>query len=602
MSESKSPYKVFKIRLLYLAILIFATSCSSNSKKEQDNETTVKEVMDNAITRLYKHVTPSELQNIDNDFILDFLSDKEKSVLASQYQYFKVNVPVTVSLMRNIDQATIPFWLKESGFQKTEKLVKNENYTYEVWQKDYEPGWVRLGIPGFDKHRPVYFITVGPKKDSDDLKVTEIYPKYSLETMERGAFTYHDWSDLSITELPEDLKGQRLFTTVRGRAREAHIIGAFRETKFPSSGKPDQIVLTWNNDPTSSMDIQWRTDTTVNNANIIYWKSGTDDTISLQASTKVMEDRMLFNDRYIHRHNIHLKDLKSGSRYQYKVGNAKNSAWSKTYNFKTEPKQSKDFSFIWFGDTHKDSRWAANLQRADLRHPEIAFYSIAGDIVSTGLYRNEWDEFFGYEKEVFSKKPLMLVPGNHDRQDGLGAWMYYDLFSFPINGPKAVHPESTYAFEYGDALFLMIDSTHPNEAQTQWIENQLKNTKAKWKFAIFHFPPYNFEEPYKDIQEAWGEIFDTYHVDMVMSGHIHYYMRSKPINNGEVVASFEKGTIYTISVGTNANHDDIGEEPYAEKRFKEGLFYQHMAIKDDVLQYKAFNDSGEIVDAFEIKK
>lgn len=603
MSEFKFTKRVLKCTLFNIVLLVSITSCSVNSKNNENFEITIKEVMDSAITRLYKHVAPTEFQNIDNDFMLDFLSDKEKSVLANQYQYFKVNVPVTVSLMRDINQTTIPFWLKESGFQKTDRHVKNEHYTYEVWQKDFEPGWVHLGIPGFDKHRPVYFITVGPKNISDHLNVTETYPaQYPIVPMKKGAFTYHDWSDLTITELPNDLEGQLLFTTVRGRAREAHIIGAFRETKFPSSNTPDQIVLTWSKDPTNSIDIQWRTATTVKNNSVVYWKSGTVDTVSLQATTKVMEDRMLFNDRYSNRHTIHLKGLDSGVTYEYKVGSAEDTSWSKIYNFKTESKQTNDFSFIWFGDTHKDSKWASNLQEANLRHPEISFYSIAGDIVSTGLYRNEWDEFFGYEKEVFSRKPLMPVPGNHDRQDGLGAWMYYDLFSLPKNGPKAVHPESTYTFEYGDALFLMIDSTHPNEAQTEWIETQLKNTKATWKFAMFHFPPYNFEEPYLDIQEEWGALFDTYHVDMVMSGHIHYYMRSKPIKKGKVVASFKNGTVYAISIGTNGNHEDIGQELYAEKRFKEGLFYQHISLKEGVLRYKAYNEVGEIVDTFEIKK
>ena len=210
--------------------------------------------------------------------------------------------------------------------------------------------------------------------------------------------------------------------------------------------------------------------------------------------------------------------------------------------------------------------------------------------------------FFGYSKDVFSYKPLITVPGNHDRQDGLGAWMYYQLFSLPKNGPEKVDPESTYAFEYGNALFLMIDATQPNEDQTAWIEKQLKNTKATWKFVMFHFPPYNFEEPYLDIQNEWCGLFDTYHVDMVMSGHIHYYMRSKPINHGKVVKSFNEGTVYAVSIGTHGNHDDIGQEPYAEKRYKDGQFYQHMEIKDRVLKYTTYNKEGNIVDELLIDK
>ncbi len=586
--------------LIVVSILLFI-SCSDPQTVEQN--LSVKNVMDDVITRLYKEVPPEKYNSIDDEYMLNFLTEEEKSVLATRYQYFRVNVPVTVSLIRNVSQQTLPFWLEDSGFKMTDGIVKNEEYEYEVWQKDFEPGWVNLGINGFDMHRTVYFICVGPKNPGDDLKITDRYPaQYSMETMKKGAFTYHDWSDLKITEFPEELEGQALFTTVRGRAREAHVKGAFRATKFPSSNNQDQIMLTWSANPVNSVDIQWRTNTSVDRGFVKYWKKNETDTSITKANLFMMEDRMLYNDRYIHRFTAHLDKLQSESEYNYIVGSEKSNLWSDVRNFKTEKQDQHSFSFIWFGDTHRAPGWGEMLQQANERHGETAFYSIAGDVVSTGLYRSDWDELFGYAKDVFSNKPLMPVPGNHDRQDGLGSWMYYELFALPENGPEKVHPESTYAFEYGNALFLMIDSTHPNEAQTEWIEDKLKNSKATWKFVMFHFPPYNFEEPYFDIQEAWIPIFDKYHVDMVMGGHIHYYMRSKPMNNGNVVNAFEDGTVYVVSIGTNGNHDDIGEEPYAVKRYKDGQFYQHMKIENNVLKYTSYNKEGDIADEFSIVK
>lgn len=589
------------MRNLFVTSLLFVILSSCTKPKEEN--ISVKEVMDEVITRLYGEVSPAAFDSVNTTFMLDFLTEKEKAILATKYQYFKVNVPVTISLMRHVKQSTVPFWLVESGFVKTDKKVKNVQYEYEVWQKDFDAGWVNLGIPGFDKDRVVYFISVGTQNKGDELKITEQYPsEYSLEKMGKGAFTYHDWSDLKITELPKELEGQILFTTVRGRAREAHVEGAFRKTIFPSSTAPDQIMLTWSADPTNSVNLQWRTNTAVKEGKVEYWKQGSTDSLSSEATVKVMEDRMLYNNRYIHRHTAMLSQLEANTTYEYRVGSAVENIWSEVRNFKTEANDINEFSFIWFGDTHKDPKWAELLQDSYVRHPEIAFYSIAGDIVTTGLYRDQWDEFFGYAKDVFAYKPLMPVPGNHDRQDGLGAWMYYDLFSLPENGPEKVDKESTYAFEYGNALYVMIDATQPNEAQTEWIEKQLKNTKATWKFVMFHFPPYNFEEPYLDIQEEWGGIFDTYHVDMVMSGHIHYYMRTKPMNAGKVVNSFKEGTVYAVSIGTHGNHDDIGQEPYAVTRYKDGQFYQHMDIKDKVLKYTTYNKEGKIVDELLIDK
>lgn len=304
-----------------LFLLFLLVACTHEATNDMDQS--VKEVMDDVITRLYQEVPSESYDSIDEEYMLNFLTKEEKEVLSTKYQYFKVNVPVRVSLMRSKGQQIIPFWLRDSGFVKTEGVVKNDEYEYEVWQKDFEAGWVNLGINGFDMHRVVYFITVGPVNPTDTLEISNYYPSdYSIETMQKGAFTYHDWSGLLITEFPEALAGQRLFTTVRGRAREAHVKGAFRETKYPSSLKPDQILLTWSEDPATSMDVQWRTSNEVPDGIVKYWKEGQSDTLISEASRFVVEDRMLFNDRYVHRFTAELDSLASGKNYNYIVGSS----------------------------------------------------------------------------------------------------------------------------------------------------------------------------------------------------------------------------------------------------------------------------------------
>lgn len=196
----------------------------------------------------------------------------------------------------------------------------------------------------------------------------------------------------------------------------------------------------------------------------------------------------------------------------------------------------------------------------------------------------------------------MCVPGNHDNRAGLGALMFREFFSYPKNGPDGVNKEQTYSFTYKNALFLMIDATSSVDAQTAWIEEQLKNTNATWKIAVFHFPPYNWEEPYFDIQKAWVPLFDKYYVDMVFGGHIHYYMRSKPMKGGEVVDSYNDGTAYIISIGIPSRTRDAAEEPYAEVVKTEGQYYQYIKIEGDKLTYTAFDSNNDIVDSFTMKK
>jgi acid phosphatase type 7 len=583
----------------FLSILLL----SCQPAKPPASERTVGQVMDNVITRLYDKVPPEKYDSLDDGFILNFLSDEEKNVLATRYQYFTVNVPVTVSLMRHIDQQVIPFWLAPSGFEKTADVVRNaEGYQYEVWKKNYDSGIVELGINGFDKHRPVYFISVAPQDARMQLKISSVYPsEFKLDTLKPGAFTYHDWSGLLLTEVPPKMIGQVLFTTVRGRAREAHVIGAFRRTPFPSSEIPDQVMLTCSGPPQTTMDIQWRTSIAVASGEVRYWRSGYKDTVTMEANKQVIQDRMLFNDRYIHRYTAQLGQLTPGTRYVYQVGSKEKQLWTLPESFETESLNTDSFSFIWFGDTHCFPDSGRLVKLAD-KNKDVSFYSIAGDIVSTGLYRDDWDKFFQYAGGTFSRRPLMPVLGNHDRQDGLGAQLYYDLFSLPKNGPASVEAEASYAFEYGNALFIMIDATSEVDDHTEWIEDKLSNTKAVWKFVMFHFPPYNVEEPYLDIQQAWVPLFDQYHVDMVMGGHIHYYMRSNPMFDGKVVDSFKKGTVYAISISIPNHHERMVAEPYAVKQYDKGYFYQLMEINGKNLKYTAVDSNGEVKDEFVIKK
>ena len=310
--------------LRLVAAIIFFNACQQTPAAE--DSLTVSEAMDNVVTRLYKEVSATKFSEIDDDFVLKFLQPAERTAFATQYQYFTVNVPVRVSLMRHVDQKVVPFWLSESGFVKKNLRVKNETgYEYEVWQREYPAGKIELGINGFDKHRPVYFVTVRALDPSRQLEITEIFPsQYEVATMKKGAFTYHDWSGLLLTEVPEELIGQKLLTTVRGRARESHIIGAFRKTPFESSSEPDHILLTWSRSPLTTIDIQWRTSTTVADGAVRYWSDKSTDTLTVGAVRNVIEDRMLFNDRYMHRFTVELNDLMSGTLYHYQVGSPAN--------------------------------------------------------------------------------------------------------------------------------------------------------------------------------------------------------------------------------------------------------------------------------------
>jgi hypothetical protein len=316
----------------------------------------------------------------------------------------------------------------------------------------------------------------------------------------------------------------------------------------------------------------------------------------------VLEDRLLQNDRYIHRFTAQLGDLQPAKTYHYTVGSALQDLWSQELAFKTAPESPAPFTFVYFGDTHRSPHWGKLINKAFEDHPRTAFYTIGGDIVSTGLYRDDWDQLFEYSADVINKRPLMPALGNHDSQDGLGVWMYRDLFDLPRNGPPEFEPERTYSFEYSNSLFLMVDATLTNDEHTAWLESQLAASKATWKFAVFHFPPYSWEEDYPDIREKWGSVFDKYHVDMVLTGHVHYYMRSKPMYNQKPVASPAEGTIYVISIGIPNRKGEMPPREYVDVRFSDEMLYQTFDISEKKLVYRAYNIDNQIRDELVIKK
>lgn len=565
----------------------------------------VSDAMDAIVTRMYATMSEDELGKLDEAAVEAFITPGERDALATKHWYFDVDVPVVVSLLRETGQAVRPFWIEEAGFTKTDLVVTNiEGWRYEVWQKPFGAGHVALGINGFDKHRPHYLVSVGPQAPGAAVHITALYPaQYSIETTQPGATCYHDWSENVLKDVPEALLGQHLLTTIRGRARDAHLIDGFRHTAYPSSAAPDQVMLTWSEDPQTTQTIQWRTGTDVPDG-AVRWreKDGPASGIAEAEATKI-QDRMLANDRYIYRHTAVLRGLKPGTAYVYAAGSP-TAVWSEEAGFTTAPDDDAPVTFFVTGDTHQTESWGVMMDGALARHPGAAFYVIAGDLVNTGQYRSDWDEFFHHGRGVFNRIALMPSLGNHDGIDGLGPGVFRSLFALPEDGPKTLEPERAYAFEYGNILMVNLDCTAEIAAQDGWLEEVLKNSTATWKFASFHFPNYDprYKEDYQGITDHWSTLFDRYHVDMVFQGHTHRYFRTKPIKGGKVVESPAGGTIYLVSIAIPNRPGRPAEAEYIEKAISGVPLYQVVRVEGNRMVLEARDAAGTVHDTVTIDK
>jgi len=501
------------------------------------------------ITRMRQSLSHAQMLAMDRATVERFITDDDRSVLANRYWTFRVDAPATVSIMRHTGQEEPPFWLKTRGFKLTPLKVRSQEYEYEVWQKQFPAGPVGLGINCFNRHRVHYFVSVGPQGGGRQPRVTDIVPAlHGQSVMRKGASMYHDWSDLTLVDVPKELEGQVLLPTIRGRAREAHFVGGFRQTALPSTLRPSGVALTWPDDPKTSVAIQWRTSPAAREGWVEWKRAGDRSWSRTEASNVMVADHRILNDPEVRLHTATLAGLRPDTAYEYRIGPV---PAGPIESFRTAPAAGTSVSFVWLSDTHSKADTARLLERALLIDPGIAFAAITGDLVGTGQFRDDWDLFFAHTEAFAKRRPIVPTMGNHDTIDGLGADLFLSHFALPRNGARTIAPERSYAFTYANTLFVILDCTEDIAAQTGWLEGVLRSSNARWKLALFHFPPYSTDEDYPDIRQEWCTLFDRYHVDFVLSGHVHQLERSHPVRGGKVVSDPADGTIYlmTVSVG-----------------------------------------------------
>ncbi|MBT3377589.1 MAG: hypothetical protein HN849_34890 [Victivallales bacterium] len=195
-----------------------------------------------------------------------------------------------------------------------------------------------------------------------------------------------------------------------------------------------------------------------------------------------------------------------------------------------------NFSFAVFGDSKRNFACLSTILRAVDRDPEIAFAIHTGDLVGNGK-REEFRDFMECVA-VDLHKPFFTVAGNHD-VTGTGREPYNEFF-----GPRR------YVFEVGDASFIVLDTSQESsldEAQFQWLEQQLSRSESLSKTLVFmHRPPYDprtNDSPALPPEKAekLTSLFHKYQVSHVFASHLHAFFEGT-----------WQGVPYTISGGAGA--------------------------------------------------
>ncbi|HMO66694.1 MAG TPA: metallophosphoesterase family protein, partial [Verrucomicrobiota bacterium] len=305
------------------------------------------------------------------------------------------------------------------------------------------------------------------------------------------------------------------------------------------------------------------------------------------------------------RYTVELTGLEPGTTYLYSVGDGARDGWTEYAEFTTAPAGAVPFSFVYLGDAQNGlGRWGTLLRNCFRHRPDAAFYLMAGDLVDRGNQRDDWDSFFHNAAGVFDRRQLVPVIGNHENQGGHPT-LYLRQFALPGNGPAGLEPGRAYAFEYSNALFVILDSNLPPAGQAEWLDQQLGASRATWKFVTYHHPAYA-SAPGRDnvaVRDLWTPVFDRHQVDLALQGHDHAYLRTYPLRGGERVASPRDGTVYVVSVSGTKMYPQVAR-PYTEVGFTNLPTYQvlDLQISGNRLVYRAYDTDGGLRDQLVIEK
>ncbi len=268
--------------------------------------------------------------------------------------------------------------------------------------------------------------------------------------------------------------------------------------------------------------------------------------------------------------------LEAGRGFEYRV--SRNGLVVFNASGKTRASAEQPYRFAVTGDTgaHTDQekRIVHQMYRA---LPD--FFAIAGDIVySTGRMVEYREKYFPiYNADAATPEtgaPLIRsrlsfgAYGNHDAgtgdvvrdPDGLA---YFLTWAFPLNGPyaqaglpntqvikgppdrvtahlapiRSTFPRmANYSFDYGNSHWTFLDSN----VYVDWSDAYLRNwlardlaaaRRATWKFVVFHHPPFNSSRAHFSEQQMRliSDILEHRGVNIVFSGHVHNYQRTRPL-------------------------------------------------------------------------
>ena len=255
------------------------------------------------------------------------------------------------------------------------------------------------------------------------------------------------------------------------------------------------------------------------------------------------------------------------------------------------PNKPGSVKFAVIGDTGTGDRnqlAIANELAAWRTRYAFAFAVMMGDNIYGGEKPSDFDKKFAipYKPLLDAGVKFYAALGNHD---DAALQRNYKLFN--MNG------ERFYSFRPQNGVrFFALDSNYVDKAQLEWLDKELAASGSEWKIVFFHHPLYSSGETHGSAEQQRAllePLFLKHGVNVVLSGHEHFYERIKP----------QKGIAYFI-VGSSAKlrKGDLQKSDLTAFGDDSEYAFMLMEIVGDELFFQTINQSGKTIDVGSVKR
>jgi 3',5'-cyclic AMP phosphodiesterase CpdA len=357
------------------------------------------------------------------------------------------------------------------------------------------------------------------------------------------------------------------------------------EVSASAEGTPEQIHLTFGDDPSRTVFVSWASPAQAIRPRVILNRPGTRAEV-VHAAQRIYTDGM--NGQTVFTYHAKLDRLEPHISYHYAV-TADNDGRRRApfaATFRTAPRGHVKFRWTSYGDLATPvTSWTMSSPQSvhavnAVERFQPLFHLLNGDLCYANMNPTAqpqvWADFGNNVQRSAANRPWMPCPGNHEIEFGNGAQglnSYLTRYALPDNGTPFAG--RWYSFRVGSALFISLAADdviyqdsgafHPGPgplipatraggepieagtslyvrgysggAQSRWLEETLaaaqKDRGIDWIIVQMHQDALssskNGNGSDRGIREAWLPLFDRYGVDLVLCGHDHDYERSWPV-------------------------------------------------------------------------